>query len=254
MKKISLSLSLIFLFTLGFAQEDMDSKENAKKNNFYPQAGDFGTSIVVNGLIDNISFESNQNRYGSNFIFGRYYLEDDLVLRMGLGLIVNSTKNTTADSVGNTLEEVENTKTNYLLNFSGGIEKHLGGTKRLDPYLFSQLDLTFIGKSTEEIITEETSAAGTSKVEQTIKEDGGIAIGLGGGVGFNYFIAPRLSIGSELSMGLMFVNEGGTVSDNTVTTPVNGSASTNFTSREDKTRTLSLGVMPNALVHFSYFF
>lgn len=252
MKKSTLILSLLLLVVTAFAQNTNQSKKIS--DNYFPKKGDWGTSIVVNGLIDNINLASNKNEYGSNILFARHYLKEDLVLRMGFGLTINSETKTTADSVGNTLVEVENSKSNYLLNFSGGLEKHLAQSNRLDPYLFGQLDLTFIGKTNEETDTKETSGAGTASTVRTIKEDGGIAFGLGGGIGFNYFLATRLSIGSEIGFGLQVVSLGGTVSDNEVVTPINGSSSTTFTSREDKTTTVNVDVKPNALINISYFF
>lgn len=250
MKKIIIAISLGFLFLNLQAQEN---KAN-DRSELMPTKGDFGVMLVVDGLIDQINLSSQNNQFGNNLLFGRYYLEDKFVLRAGFGLNVNARNRNTADSVGTTLVEVDSARTNYMINLSAGVEAHLGNNKRLDPYFFSQLDLTFIGKTNTTIDRREISGAGTATRERTIKEDGGIAIGLVNGMGLNYFVGNRLSIGTELSFNLLFVNRGGTISDNEVITPVNGAASSNFSSREDQQSQLSVDVQPSALINLSYFF
>jgi len=152
------------------------------------------------------------------------------------------------------LVEQDSTFSNYLINVSAGIEKHLLPTKRLDPFIFAQLDLTFLGKTNGEINTNTTTSAGTARTERTIKQDGGLGIGLQAGGGLNYFISPRLSLGTELALRFQYISEGGTISDNTIFTPVNGSSTSDFSTREDQISTTELNVKPNAQINISYFF
>jgi hypothetical protein len=250
MKRIYLLLGLMLGIDLSLIAQENTSAESP----FTPKQGDFGAMLVLDGLIDNISLETKENQYGSNILFGRYYLKQDLVLRGGFGFTLFSEGRKTADSSGSSLIEIDSSTVNYLINLSTGIEKHFTSSIRLDPYIFGQVDLTFIGKTNQTIDRREISNAGTSTRERTIKQDGGIAIGLNGGIGFNYFLAPRFSVGSELSLGFIFVNEGGTVSDNEVITPVNGAVTSNFSTREDLESTFNFDVNPNALINLSYFF
>lgn len=223
-------------------------------NSLYPKAGDVGVSILVDGLIDNIKFNSASNDYGQNILFAKYYLKNDLALRLGFGFSLNSAKRSTADSVGVTLVKRDSSTSQYLFNISGGAEKHFIGTKRLDPFVFSQIDLTFIGKTNTDINNSTESKAGTAKSERTIKEDGGIAFGLSFGGGFNYFLAQNFSLGAELALKINYSSVGGTISDNTVNTPINGNATSTFITREDQTNNTKIGVQPNALINLSYFF
>lgn len=241
---LSLSVSLI-VFSVSAQEVNQELK---------PKAGDFGVSILVNGLIDNVNLESFDNQYGQNILLGKYYLKDDFVLRIGFGFDLDYAKRELADSVGTTLVKRDSSFSQYRINIGGGIEKHFSGSKRLDPYVFSQLDLTFIGKSTGKINTSIESKAGTDRTERTIKADGGIGFGLTTGGGFNYFLAPRFSLGTELGLQIFYSSVGGKITDNTVNTPLNGSSTTTFISRDDQTNEAMIDVQPNAIINLSYFF
>lgn len=230
------------------------AQEDADRSPLLPKEGDIGVSFVATGLIDNLEFSSFNTDLGQNILFGKYYLKDDMVLRLGFGFTLNSANRETADSVGVTLVKTDSSASNYLLNFSGGIEKHFSPTKRLDPYIFSQLDLTFIGKTKAEANSSTESKAGTARTERTIKQDGGIAFGISAGGGFNYFLAERFSVGMELALRIMYASEGGTITDNLVSTPINGSPTTTFISREDQLNVTQINTDANATINLSYFF
>lgn len=254
MKKLNFSAFLALFALLSFSSFAQENKSSYESSKFFPKAGDIGASILIDGLIDNISLGSNSNDYGQNILFGKYYWKDDVAFRAGFGLSINNSKRETADSLGVLLIEVDSVRSNYNINISGGIEKHLSPTKRLDPYIFSQLDLTFIGKTKTETETRSISSVGTSKQERTIKRDGGLAFGLQAGGGFNYFLAERFSIGTELALRIQYVKLGGTISDNTITTSTNGTTVSDFESREDLSKQTTIDVEPNALINISYFF
>jgi hypothetical protein len=249
------ALACILSISSAFAQEKNSDESAYERSPLFPEQGQFGVSILLDGLIDNVGLSTNENGYGQNLLFAKYYLKEDQVIRMGFGLKLDNYKREQADSSGLTLVEVDSTSKRTLLNLSVGIEKHLTPTKRLDPFLFAQADFTFIGKTTLESEERTISSAGTRRVERTIKRDGGIAFGLQLGGGFNYFLGSRFSIGTELAMRLLVVSEGGTISDNEVTTlPNSPISSTVFSKREDKTIDTNLEVLPNAMINISYFF
>ena len=116
------------------------------------------------------------------------------------------------------------------------------------------MDLTFIGKQKLDINSSTSSKAGTSRSERAIKADGGIAFGIAAGGGFNYFLAEKFSIGAELALQITYSSVGGTITDNQVITPINGSSTSTFISREDKLNQTDIGVSPQALINLSYFF
>lgn len=251
--KLLSSLFSIVLLSLITIQTSAQSDKNEKVD-LLPKKGDFGASIVVNGLIDNIRLTSNFNNYGQNILFAKYYLEDDLALRGGFGISVNSVKRESADSSGVFLIEVDSSRSNYNVNISGGIEKHLTASKRLDPFVFAQIDLTFIGKTKTDSERRIISTAGTNTTTREITADGGLAFGLQAGGGFNYFLGQRFSIGSELALRLQYVKLGGTTSDNTTVKAGNVSTTSSFVSREDITKTTTINVQTDLLINVSYFF
>ena len=126
--------------------------------------------------------------------------------------------------------------------------------KRLDPFVFGQLDISMIGKSRNEIDNRQISSIGTATTEREIIRDGGFALGLNLGGGFNYFLAKNFSVGSELYLGFQYVSLGGGVTDNTTNTTAGGTRSSTFDSRDDISKTTVLNVDPTAQINFSYFF
>lgn len=257
MKNFRALYSFLFLafFTLGLVgQEDEKQKTVYASSDLFPKKGNVGASIVMDGLIDNFKFSSVSNEVGENILFLKYYLEDDLTLRLGFGFSLDGFNRNKADSVAQTLVEIDSSISSFLLNTSFGIEKHLRPTKRLDPFIFSQIDLTFIGKINTEIENKTTSAAGTHLERTTIKEDGGFAFTLNVGAGMNYFFTERFSVGSELSASLQLMNRGGTISNNQTITPINGNSTSNVNISKDETSTAEISVQPNALLNISYFF
>lgn len=244
--KLLIAAASIFLVFTSIAQE---SSESIK-----PITGDKGLVLNLNGLIDNVSLQSFNNQVGQNILFGKYYLTEQKVLRVGFGLTINSASRNQQDSLGNTLVVRDSVSNNYLINIGAGIEKHFNGTRRLDPFVFSQLDITFIGKTNTEITTNIESNVGTNKTVRTIKQDGGIGFAITAGGGFNYFVAPKFSIGTEFGFALQYTSIGGTITDNTINTPVNGNGSSTFVTRDDQANRFNFDMQPNALINLSFFF
>jgi hypothetical protein len=241
------------LFVTAILFSILSTAQNTDQD-FLPRKGDFGTTIIISGLIDNINLSPNKSSYGQNILFAKYYLEDDLTLRVGLGFNVSRSVSESSDSSGLFLNEVDSMRRNSSMNVSIGIEKHLTNNKRLDPYLFCQLDLSFIGKSKTEIDDRQISTIGTASNNREVIRDGGFGIGVNAGGGFNYFLAKNFSVGSEVYLGLQYVSIGGGISDNTTNTTAGGNRSSTFNSREDITKTTNLNVTPTAEINFSYFF
>ena len=246
LKSLALILTICLLSFSAIAQET--------QKDFLPKAGDFGASIVVNGLIDNIQLSTNNNSYGQNLLFAKYYFADDLALRTGIGFNLHKAVRESADSSGALLVEVDSLRRSFSMNVSVGLEKHLTANKRLDPYVFGQLDISLIGKTKNNIENRQISTIGTNSTEREIIQDGGFALGLNLGGGFNYFLAKNFSVGSELYLGFQYVSLGGGITDNTTNTTAGGTRTSTFDSREDISKTTVLNVNPTAQINFSYFF
>ncbi len=252
--RIKILLSTLMIAVLSFGLFAQGENKSTSASLFLPETGDFGVSFTIDGLIDKIKLSPPQNKVGNNLLFARYYQTNDKVLRFGFGLDIESKKREQSDSVGSEMISLDSSRSQYNINFSFGYEKHLRTTSRLDPYIFTQLDLTFIGKKKTEVEEVIASDAGERKRNKTIKEDGGIGIGISAGGGFNYFLAKRFSVGAEFAFVIQHVKEGGTISSNEITTPINGNPTSKFESKENLTRDWNVGVRPEARINISYFF
>jgi len=231
-----------------------DADKQLTRHDFMPVKGEVGTTLLLSGLIDNIQLNSQEVPLGQNILFVRYYLADDLTLRLGFGLDLDNFGRETADSVGLSLLRIDSSTSRFTFNVSGGVEKHLKSSNRLDPYVFGQLNLTFIGKENTDIVRSQIFSAGTERTNRTIKEDGGIGIGLVLGGGMNYFLAPRFSVGTEIGLILQYSSIGGTISDNTIITSINGGTVSDFNRSENQVQRTDINVQTNALINISYFF
>lgn len=256
MKAKLTALSIIFLLSTAIIAQEETNKNSSYQGNpeLFPQKGDLGVTLLLSGLIDNLQLQSPRSAYGQNQLFLRYYLKDDMALRLGFGLDLRNYRRETADSLGMALLSRDSLNRRYTLNVSGGLEKHLSASNRLDPYVFGQLNLSFIGKERIEVDEVITSSVGEATQERVIKRDGGIAIGLLVGGGMNYFIAKRFSMGAEIGLLLQYSNVGGTISDNTISTDPGGNTDSDFNTSEDLVREFTSGVDTQALINLSYFF
>ena len=154
------------------------SQEDSGTSKFFPKRGDIGASIVVNGLIENIDLNTNTNEFNQNILFAKYYLKDDLALRLGIGLSAFNSKREKSETVNDITTEIDSISKQTTFNISAGIEKHLQGSYRLDPYIFAQYDFAFIGKQKTEFEAREISSVGTKIENLESIRDGGISVAL----------------------------------------------------------------------------
>lgn len=253
---------LTFLFILVFIANSVISQDTtivAKSPNFYkPDKGNFGISFNPKADITDLRLRSFSDDFGNNSLFLRYYALDDVAVRVGFGLTTINEKNSTVDSVGTSLVEMDSIYSRTDIYLAPGIEKHFTATPRLDPYAGADISFGKVGKARMNSITQVTdtsgTSSGTSKLEIDATQDGGFLFGLKLITGFNYFITQKLSIGAEYTWGYNVVRTGGNWAEVTTNTPVNGNPTTN---REEGTMlsTIStIGVNSTAGITLSYFF
>ncbi|MFC5271276.1 hypothetical protein [Adhaeribacter terreus] len=149
-------------------------------------SGDITLEANVNILSGGVNLSNSLNQ-----IRGRYFLSDDMALRLGTHLSFNTT---TPDP---------DTKTRTIeFSIAPGLEKHFAGTNRLSPYVAAEL---LIGLRSAHA---EIDGPGNSSVE--IKGNigpgnanrGYFLVGLGAVGGCDFYIARHLFVGYELSMEL----------------------------------------------------
>lgn len=255
MKKLILLLMILPLaLTTVNAQDSLNSKSVRSLESFYPQEGDVGITVNVNGLISNISATPRQDLRGANTLLIRYNLKNNLTARLGLAPSVMSYRELSTDSVGKDLVQFDSTARRSSVSIRPGLELHLKGTRRLDPYIAMDVEMGIVGKFSAGSVTTVTDTTGAAKFTRTITEDGGFALGAKLSAGMNYFVAKKLAFGLEYGMGVSSVTSGGDRQDVLQIEPVSGTPSTVSNRSSTRVRDLNLFVDPTVQITISYFF
>ncbi|MBK0403292.1 hypothetical protein I5M27_09865 [Adhaeribacter sp. BT258] len=166
----------------GFFQRAQNTNGDIKAT-----GGDIALEANVNILSGGVSLSNSLNQ-----IRGRYFLSNDMALRLGTHLSFNTT---TPDP---------DTKTRAIeFSIAPGIEKHFAGTNRLSPYVAAEL---LIGLRSAHA---EMDGPGNSEIEVKgafgngdNNSRGYFLVGLGAVGGCDFYIARHLFVGYELSMEL----------------------------------------------------
>ena len=251
MRKFALTLTLLTLSIISIS---------AQSDTLKPTKGDLGFSLNITGIINNIGIENNKDSLGQYNLFGRYYLENDIALRIGFGINYLNQKTFNEDSVtiastGSRAFQVKDSSVSrFDFKVSVGIEKHLGSSKRLDPYVGGELSIISIGATKTNADTDIKDVTGTAKEKTIIRQDGGIGIGLLGVAGFNFFLYKNLSIGAEFGYGLVYTKDGGDYSVSNVVTPVSGEQTSSFSNGKAGTSQTNIGATPTGGIMLSFFF
>lgn len=239
-------LSFYFAFTL--------SAQVKEEIRFAPQNGDAGIVFNVAGLISNISISPTQDPMGNELILGKYYLKDNQAIRLGLGLKSFNNESNFTDSVGSARQSIDSTYKQFNLYLSPGYEYHFKNFKRLDPYVGIGVNLGLIGKTKIQIDELSTDTTGQDKRQTTFNRDGGFMFGINGLVGFNYYVAPRISFGLEYNIGYFWQRQGGDYERVTVDTPVSGQTISTREIGSERIVTGGFDHSNNLSINVSYFF
>jgi hypothetical protein len=233
---------------------------NAQSDTLKPVKGDWGFSLNITGIINNITVENNKDSLGQYNLFARHYIKNDIALRLGFGVNYLNQNTFNEDSVtivstgSRALEVKDSSISRFDFKVSLGIEKHLGTTKRLDPYVGGELAIIRIGATNINSAIDLTDVTGTAKGKTIIKVDGGVGFGLLGIAGFNYFISKNLSLGAEFGYGLLYTKSGGDYSNSNNIIPVSGEQTNSFVSGKVSTSQTSIGATPTGGIMLSFFF
>ncbi len=266
MKKLLLSLSIVAFGSVLFGQEvepqieaPQVEEETKVDQSLKGKDGDWGLSINISGIINDIRLENDKDNNGNYMVFGRKYLKDDVAIRFGININSDRNKWNNEDSItigsGNrALRTVDSSKTRFDFSVLVGYEKHLTGTKRLDPYFAAELMIGRLGNTKIDATTSIDDVTGTDKTQFTRQEDGGFTFGLGLVAGFNYFIAPKFSLGAEFGFGYTYSKLGGNYSESLVNTPVSGTQVSTFELGKQEQSSSNIGVSSTTGIVLSYFF
>lgn len=207
-----------------------------------PEEGDFALGIdatpffeyignMFNGTVNNKAPWFGGEEGEALTIIGKYFLKDNRAIRASLSLNVGSTvtKKDVMDDYANntpgmynnqTVIDVKKVNGLHELGLTAGYE-YRRGYRRLQGFYGPEIGIEFSKTKTKYTyaneITEanqiptwydfEEDALGTSG-ERTLESKNGATLGisLGGFAGVEYFIAPKLSIGGEVGLGLKLSN------------------------------------------------
>ncbi len=190
MKRLSI-LSILFLWSL-LAYNPLAAQENTE-DYLRPDAGQFGFFIHLSP-ITNSERRQIENLIGANDeVFSpiamgldlRYYLTETVALRGGFSFFNYRSKFEQTGSANNLMGIRD-----YQVNL--GIMKAFGGTNRVEPYGF--FDLQY-GR------TQVRGASGFN-LDNIERENLFSTFGATAGLGFNYYIAKNIGIGAELGMSI----------------------------------------------------
>jgi hypothetical protein len=219
MKKILLLSALACATSFAFAQK--------------PAAGDKTAEVMLNLQTGTagIGYGLATTAPGVPELRLRYFLAEDMAVRLRVGLGMTSTDRKVMDPTGTTTAEAK-TSTGFGIALIPGIEKHFGGTSKLSPFMGAQLGIMMSGGGEQSVSNSaadpSTLASGTVVDGASYKATGGgmftFMLGLYGGA--DYYVTDGIYVGLEWGLGLFSTTS---TSDMTVSTKASSSATANDT-------------------------
>ncbi len=256
MKKLLFLFTLLTITFIGAYAQNSDHTPTSG-DSWRPSEGEIGMTMQVNGLAFFGVNAVADPLTGNGMLWIHYMLADDLAARVGLGINSRKTHTVTENTnpqlgleTGTFMWDSTGKRGSFILSL--GVEKHMGGMAKLDPYLGAQIGMAMIGKtkgsSTTDVTGADTSdtdvATSNSTWETTTPGGFGFAISVLGG--FRYFFADHIAIGAEINWGFASVAFGG---ESTATfhneSTFNGTANTdidNTSTSSSKTTVSGMGV------------
>lgn len=177
--------TILFIITLSAIQ--------VHAQDIKPTAGDWGVELNFKPL--------SSSPISINYLRFRSFNTENTAVRLGVFLGVQLDKPDV--DPGN---DEKTTNQTIEVNLRPGIEKHFEGTQRLSPFIGGELDIAFKrSKSETEDDGNETSIEGAWS--QFGQERGFTRFGANLILGGDYYIAPRLYLGTEFGFGFEFIRQ-----------------------------------------------
>jgi len=206
MKKMIISAALVCLAGVTYAQK--------------PVAGDVTGEVQLNfqtggGFINVLSPDFK----------ARYFLQDDMALRLNLGVTTNSTSQDYSENNTDTAEIGTFETSSSKFKIGVGIEKHFAGTERLSPYVGANINFTTGSESSTEtnVVYDpfQTNPGYVYTAGRTSEVDGPSSTTFGIGIlaGADYYFVNHVYIGIEASLGFSTTSSGEKTTTTTQATP-----------------------------------
>lgn len=245
-------LNLLCAFLLSWSLSAQDS--------FRPLPGELGVGLKAKGL-GPVARDNFEPTFNFPELQLRYSNSDLLTFRVDIGLKGSANNALNRDtSVNNSIVTTTESKnsvreTGFIL--SPGLEYHFEGTSRLDPYAGAQLDFQMMGrKKTTTEFDKKTGDTFAQNAISELTEPGSIEYGLRLFAGFNYFIADRLAMGLDYSLGFKTERSGGKTLQYAKEVINSGGVVTTFEFKDEtfseisKTEFKNFGVLSFNIVYF----
>lgn len=174
--------------------------------------GSFVTELNFNPFKGNLSLNNALNQ-----IKGRYFIQDDLALRLGVGINVADSSANYGSPYGTNSYFNTNKVKSTGLDFNFGLEKHFKGTARLSPYI--GFDLSYGTKRTKqelsttaytldvknawmEVLYQPNSNGGYYSTMQFVP-NGYTRFGAYAVAGFDFYVSKGFFVGYEFNLGYL---------------------------------------------------
>ncbi|PVH26397.1 hypothetical protein [Sphingobacterium corticibacter] len=197
--KIAILFAGLFM-QWGFAQNHDDGGLKSRK-------GNFSTELNINPFKANLSLNNALNQMKV-----RYFIQDDLALRLGVGInVIDSTWSSGAPYSADSYF-ISTANKQSAADFTIGIEKHFPGTQRLSPYIGA--DLSWGVQSSNQKVTTNATTFEIDNGLLDMSFNPNLPIGRGllipngytrfgavAIVGFDFYMAKNFFVGYEFNVG-----------------------------------------------------
>lgn len=247
-------LIFVFAFVFGFANIFAQSDSASSRSAFYPAVGDYGVMGNISGLLSTVQTSNRTDLLNQTAVTVRYVKSENLTFRLGVAPKVMRYNVLATDSVGKDLVQFDSTARRSQISFRPGVEYHLKGTKRLDPYAAADLEFGIVGGLKIGSTTSTRDTTGTALLTRTITEDGGYTLGAKMSFGMNYYISPKIFVGAEYGFGFYNITTGGDRQEVAQYVPVSGTQQTTRILSSNRVTQSNFFVDPMIQLTFGYFF
>jgi hypothetical protein len=219
MKKLLLfSVFALCVSVMLSAQSDERSKGVTTKNGtpILPAAGDFAIGVdaapflkYAGGFFSDAGASAPAFKFDNEFsIYGKYFLAPNRAIRAVLTLdLSTSTTKTAVPEIGSSDNYVDNSTKDgtTAIGLSVGYELRRG-YGRLQGFYGAGVGLGYKSTTTTREYGNALSSNNSGPRTKETSSGGQFGAGLGGFIGVEYFVAPKISVGAEVGLNLLFSN------------------------------------------------
>ena len=226
MKKVILSAALVAITSFAFAQKPAAGDVTGDVELRFQTGGDF-----VHVLSPNLN--------------ARYFLKDDMALRLTLGVGTSSSSQDFTENLDGSGGTGKYDMSSSSFGIGVGIEKHFAGTEKLSPYVGAGINF-----STGSSSATGTNADGTSYMAAYTEKVDGASVstfGIGVNAGADYYFVNHVYVGIEVGLGFSSASSG-----KSTTTITSGGVSSTSVSQGGSSSGIGVGANSGVRLGFCF--